>query len=69
MGLGRNRPNKSEFPAGWSDDQAIEAIKDVASDSGSSGEIEPDDRIESRRLRVPATDLSKDNTLPTKQDA
>lgn len=44
-GAGRNRPNKSEFPSGWSDEQAIDAIKDVANDPGSSREIEPDGRI------------------------
>jgi hypothetical protein len=34
-GHGRNSPGKSEFPPGWSDDQAIDAISDVATDPSS----------------------------------
>ena len=44
-GAGRDRPNKTEFPSDWSDDQAINAIKDVANDPGSLREIEADGRI------------------------
>lgn len=34
-GPGRNTPDKSEFPAGWSDEKVIDAIKDVANDPAS----------------------------------
>ena len=44
-GPGRNRPNKTEFPSGWSDDQVINAIKDVGNDPGSSRRVQPNDRI------------------------
>lgn len=44
-GPGRNRPNKTEFPSEWSNDQVIDAIKDVANDPGSSRRVQPNDRI------------------------
>ena len=44
-GAGRNRPKKSEFPSGWSDDQAIEAIKDVANDPESARRVQENGRI------------------------
>ncbi len=34
-GPGRNIPNKSEFPDGWTDDQVMHAISDVATDPNS----------------------------------
>ena len=38
-GHGRNKPGKSEFPAGWSDDEAIDAISDVATDPKSDRQL------------------------------
>ena len=35
-GPGRNTPDKSNFPSDWSDDQAVEAITDVANDPAST---------------------------------
>lgn len=44
-GPGRNQPNKTEFPSGWSDDQVINAVKDVANDPESSRRVQENGRI------------------------
>ncbi len=48
---GTNRPSKTEFPIGWSDDKVIEEIESVANDPSSVRSLQPNGRIRAEGTR------------------